>query len=194
MSTAVPALLTCLAALPATFAAGSNSLSVLRTARLLRVFKLARSWAELNRIITTILKSFSQVMYLSLLLMLFMFVFALMVSAQAYPAQLDTRQAHASTKCLLSLCLQQLSLVGVVVPEATVSARAAQPPVRCLANKFVCVCAGGRGCSCLVSSFQAAMLTEPRSCAHQAHRRLSVHSTQTATCAARRARCSLGSM
>jgi hypothetical protein len=53
---------------------------VLRTARLLRVFKLARSWAELNRIITTILRSFSQVMYLSLLLMLFMFVFALMVS------------------------------------------------------------------------------------------------------------------
>jgi hypothetical protein len=58
----------------------SSSLSVLRTARLLRVFKLARSWAELNRIITTILRSFSQVMYLSLLLMLFVFVFALMVS------------------------------------------------------------------------------------------------------------------
>jgi hypothetical protein len=54
---------------------------VLRTARLLRVFKLARSWSELNRIITTILKSFSQVMYLSLLLMLFVFVFALMVNA-----------------------------------------------------------------------------------------------------------------
>lgn len=51
---------------------------MLRTARLLRVFKLARSWAELNRIITTILKSFSQVLYLSLLLLLFMFVFALM--------------------------------------------------------------------------------------------------------------------
>lgn len=59
-------------------AAASGTLSVLRTARLLRVFKLARSWSELNRIITTILKSFSQVMYLSLLLMLFVFVFALM--------------------------------------------------------------------------------------------------------------------
>lgn len=60
-------------------ATASNSLSVLRTARLLRVFKLARSWAELNRIITTILRSFSQVMYLSVLLILFVFVFALMV-------------------------------------------------------------------------------------------------------------------
>ena len=45
------------------------------------MFKLARSWPELNRIITTILKSFGQVMYLSLLLMLFVFVFALMVSS-----------------------------------------------------------------------------------------------------------------
>lgn len=55
-----------------------SSLSVLRTARLMRVFKLARSWKELNRIITTILRSFSQVMYLSLLVVLFVFIFALM--------------------------------------------------------------------------------------------------------------------
>lgn len=54
------------------------SLSVLRTARLMRVFKLARSWQELNRIITTVLHSFSQVMYLSLLVLLFVFIFALM--------------------------------------------------------------------------------------------------------------------
>lgn len=59
--------------------ADTNSLSVLRSARLLRVFKLARSWPELNRIISTILKSFSQVLCLSLLLVLFLFVFALMV-------------------------------------------------------------------------------------------------------------------
>lgn len=66
--------------------ADSNSLSVLRTARLLRVFKLARSWAELNRIITTILRSFGQVVYLSMLLVLFMFVFALMVRQSVEPA------------------------------------------------------------------------------------------------------------
>jgi hypothetical protein len=53
---------------------------VLRSARLLRVFKLARCWPELNRIIGTILHSFSQVVHLSLLLLLFVFVFALMVS------------------------------------------------------------------------------------------------------------------
>jgi len=64
--------------LPLFDATDANSLSVLRAARLLRVFKLARSWEELNRVIIGILRSFSQVMYLSLLLMLFVFVFALM--------------------------------------------------------------------------------------------------------------------
>lgn len=53
-------------------------MSVLRTTRLLRVFKLARSWKELNRIITAVLRSFSQVCYLSLLLLLFLYIFALM--------------------------------------------------------------------------------------------------------------------
>lgn len=80
-------------------AAASSTLSVLRTARLLRVFKLARSWSELNRIITTILKSFSQVMYLSLLLMLFVFVFALMVSPTGQRNCCNTRNAclHSGT-------------------------------------------------------------------------------------------------
>jgi hypothetical protein len=53
-------------------------MSVLRTTRLMRVFKLARSWKELNRIITAVLRSFSQVCYLSLLLLLFVYIIALM--------------------------------------------------------------------------------------------------------------------
>eukprot|EP00882_Tetradesmus_deserticola_P027290 GHRQ01030179.1.p2 GENE.GHRQ01030179.1~~GHRQ01030179.1.p2 ORF type:complete len:131 (+),score=46.55 GHRQ01030179.1:120-512(+) len=53
-------------------------MSVLRTARLMRVFKLARSWKELNRIITAVLRSVSQVCYLSLLLLLFVYIVALM--------------------------------------------------------------------------------------------------------------------
>jgi hypothetical protein len=59
-------------------AAGTSSMSVLRTTRLMRVFKLARSWKELNRIITAVLRSFSQVCYLSLLLLLFVYIIALM--------------------------------------------------------------------------------------------------------------------
>jgi hypothetical protein len=59
-------------------AALGGSLSVLRTFRLLRVFKLARSWKELNRIINTIGRSIVSVGYLSLLLLLLVFVFALM--------------------------------------------------------------------------------------------------------------------
>ncbi|KAF6257951.1 Ion transport protein-domain-containing protein [Scenedesmus sp. NREL 46B-D3] len=58
--------------------AGASSMSVLRTTRLMRVFKLARSWKELNRIITAVLRSFSQVCYLSLLLLLFVYIIALM--------------------------------------------------------------------------------------------------------------------
>ena len=60
------------------FYAGAGGLSVLRTFRLLRVFKLARNWKELNRIMNAIFRSFRNVSYLSALLLLFLFVFALM--------------------------------------------------------------------------------------------------------------------
>jgi hypothetical protein len=53
-------------------------LSVLRTFRLLRVFKLARSWKELNKVINTIGRSAASVAWLSVLLLLVVFVFALM--------------------------------------------------------------------------------------------------------------------
>ena len=43
----------------------------------LRVFKLARSWTQLNQIITTMFKSLASISYLSLILLLFMFIFAL---------------------------------------------------------------------------------------------------------------------
>lgn len=64
--------------LPSTCPVLGGSLSVLRTFRLLRIFKLARSWKELNRIINTIGRSIVSVGYLSLLLLLLVFVFALM--------------------------------------------------------------------------------------------------------------------
>jgi hypothetical protein len=57
---------------------GGNSLSVLRSFRLLRVFKLARSWKQLNDIITTVFDSLSSISYLSLILLLFMFITALL--------------------------------------------------------------------------------------------------------------------
>jgi len=57
---------------------GGGYLSVLRSFRLLRVFKLARSWKQLNQIITTMIKSLASISYLSLILLLFMFIFALL--------------------------------------------------------------------------------------------------------------------
>jgi hypothetical protein len=55
-----------------------GSLSVLRSFRILRVFKLARSWVELNTIINTMIASISSVSYLSLILLLFIYICALM--------------------------------------------------------------------------------------------------------------------
>jgi hypothetical protein len=59
-------------------AALGGSLSVLRTFRLARVFKLGRSWKELNRIINVLGRSVTSVGWLSVLLLLVVFVFALM--------------------------------------------------------------------------------------------------------------------
>ena len=56
----------------------ASGLSVLRSFRLLRVFKLARSWKQLNKIIKAIFKSLASIAYLSLILLLVIFIFALM--------------------------------------------------------------------------------------------------------------------
>jgi len=59
-------------------AAGLAGLSIFRTFRLLRIFKLARSWHELQRLLTTLVKSVRAVGNLSLILLLYVFVFALL--------------------------------------------------------------------------------------------------------------------
>ncbi|PNH08113.1 Sodium channel protein type 4 subunit alpha [Tetrabaena socialis] len=57
---------------------GVGPLSVLRTFRLLRIFRLARSWKELHMIIRAMFKSITSTSYLLLLIVLFMFIAALM--------------------------------------------------------------------------------------------------------------------
>ena len=54
------------------------SLTVLRCFRLLRVFKLARRWKDLNFIMTTLLHSLAAIFYLTVLLFLFIFVMAVL--------------------------------------------------------------------------------------------------------------------
>ena len=44
----------------------------------MRIFKLARSWKQLNEIISTMIRSLAGISYLSLILLLFMFIFALL--------------------------------------------------------------------------------------------------------------------
>ena len=57
---------------------GAGSLSVLRALRLLRIFKLAKSWTELNEVITIIGRSIMALSSLSLVVGLYMFIFALL--------------------------------------------------------------------------------------------------------------------
>ena len=54
------------------------SLNVLRCFRLLRVFKLARRWKELNLIMATLLRSLAAISYLTILLFLFIFIMAVL--------------------------------------------------------------------------------------------------------------------
>ena len=62
------------------FLSGYNigGLIVLRAFRLLRVFKLAKSWKSLRQLINTVVKSMTSISYLGLLMLLFVFIYALM--------------------------------------------------------------------------------------------------------------------
>ena len=62
----------------ATNSSGGGMFSVFRAFRLLRVFRLARNWKELNQVINTVFSSLASIAYLSLILLLFIFIFALL--------------------------------------------------------------------------------------------------------------------
>jgi len=68
--------------------AGVSSFSVLRTFRLLRVFKLL-SWKSLRKLTATILKSFRSIFYLSIIFSLFVFIMTL-IGMQSFAGRLDS--------------------------------------------------------------------------------------------------------
>uniref|UniRef100_A0A7S1KN52 Uncharacterized protein n=1 Tax=Percolomonas cosmopolitus TaxID=63605 RepID=A0A7S1KN52_9EUKA len=65
-----------------------SSLSVLRTFRLLRVFKLL-SWSSLRKLTGIILKSFRSIFYLSIIFSLFVFIMTL-IGMQSFAGRLDS--------------------------------------------------------------------------------------------------------
>lgn len=71
----------------ADLAGQSSAISALRTFRLFRVFKLAASWPSLRNLLTTILKTVNDIANFAILLMLFMYIFAL-VGMQFFANQL----------------------------------------------------------------------------------------------------------
>jgi hypothetical protein len=62
-------------------------LSAFRTFRLLRVFKLAKNWPSLQKLVKTVVGTLDQVAYFSLLLVIFIYVFALL-GMQLYAGKL----------------------------------------------------------------------------------------------------------
>jgi hypothetical protein len=56
----------------------NSGLSVLRAFRLLRIFKIVKSWTGLRMLLSTVLKSISSITNLGFLIMLFLFIFALL--------------------------------------------------------------------------------------------------------------------
>ncbi|KAG2489238.1 hypothetical protein HYH03_012259 [Edaphochlamys debaryana] len=84
--------------------AGVGPLSVLRAFRLLRVFRLARNWKELNMIIRAIFKSVGSTTWLLLLMLLFMFIAALMgMQLFGYKFMFCDYVAGAAAVCPLGL-------------------------------------------------------------------------------------------
>lgn len=67
---------------------GGLGVSALRTFRLLRVFKLARSWESLNQLLGTMARSLPRIGPFSVVLLLFMFIFSL-VGMQLFGGQLN---------------------------------------------------------------------------------------------------------
>ena len=60
------------------FADESSGLSVLRAFRLLRVFKIIKSWSSLRILLATVLESFSAITNLGVLTILYLFISALL--------------------------------------------------------------------------------------------------------------------
>jgi len=57
--------------------AGSKALTVLRAFRLLRIFKIVKSWTTLKKLLQTVLNSFSSIANLGLLMFLLIFIYSL---------------------------------------------------------------------------------------------------------------------
>ena len=97
---------------PPAFLGGASSdtggaLSALRTFRLFRVFKLAKNWTSLRLLLSTILRTLIHVGNFVLLLLLFMYIFALIgmqVSSYSPPASRNVQLLTCVPVVSAALC------------------------------------------------------------------------------------------
>ena len=95
---------------------GTTSLTVLRCFRLLRVFKLARRWKELNLIMRTLLHSMSAISYLTLLMFLFIFIMAVL-GMQVFGYQIVFCDQYNLGASVQPVCPVGLSTAGGTCPS-----------------------------------------------------------------------------
>lgn len=78
---------------------GSKAVTVLRTFRLMRIFKIVRSWSGLRKLLKTVLASLQSIGNLALLMLLMMFIYALIgmqFLSGPYPDDGDTDDTPAT--------------------------------------------------------------------------------------------------
>jgi hypothetical protein len=95
-----------------------STLSVLRAFRLLRLFRLASSWRSLQRIIATLMLSVTSAGYLTLLLLLFLFIDALL-GMQLFGYKVDCApllKHYQLLACCVQLGAACLCLTPVLCP------------------------------------------------------------------------------
>lgn len=81
-------------------AEGISGLSMLRSFRLLRVFKLAKSWKSLNDILSIMANTFGALSYLTFVLGIIIFIFAVM-GMQLFGSYYVTKVCNPKWNCVM---------------------------------------------------------------------------------------------
>ena len=91
---------------------GSSSFSILRSLRLFRIFKMAKGWRSLNSIIRTMTNAVTEIGNFAILLLLFMFTYALV------GMQLFSNRFHFNSETGATIYLNELGYESASVPRS----------------------------------------------------------------------------
>lgn len=98
------------------FHSESSGLSVLRAFRLLRVFKIIKSWSSLRILLSTVLESLSSITNLGVLTLLFLFINSLLAK-QFYSNKLMTEDGEESRYSFRSTAMSLITFFIILTGE-----------------------------------------------------------------------------